>query len=301
MNLIEKLKAKRLKVDTPVLGTDPNMTINQLGELFLKDAMDTLKPKTIRERERVLRVWILPTIGNMPVREVRSRDIQPIIDKAYSNSVSTLDCVSKVIKTMFIFAAQNEYGITESPINDHCKKGICVKKKFGVLAGSKGNYPELTNLKKIELDPEPEFEFDVIKSDGFTTATVHCKTVEHVTDQRKRRNSISKAAGFAPPIIKGDKDQIVLDALWKSEKIVNPPIGTSSREKLHDVLHAKINGPKAMNDAGFKTGTVLIEEGYAFFKFDKFYDKLKSKNWKYSEDKTGVMMKTTYQKCEIRL
>jgi hypothetical protein len=195
--------------------------------------------------------------------------------------------------------SEKGFTCTESPINDHCKKGICLKKKFGVLAGSKGTYPILTNLKKIDLDPEPEYEFDVIKPDGVSTATVHCRSVEHVNDQRKRRNSISKAAGFAPPIIKGDKDQIVLDALWKTEKIVNPPIGTSSKEKLHDVLHAKINGPKAMNDAGFKTGTVLIEEGCAFFKFDKFYDKLKSKNWKYSEDKTGTMMESTYKKCEI--
>ena len=29
------------------------------------------------------------------------------------------------------------------------------------------------------------------------------------------------------------------------------------------------------------------------------YDKLKSKNWKYSEDKTGTMMEATYKKCEI--
>jgi hypothetical protein len=54
-----------------------------------------------------------------------------------------------------------------------------------------------------------------------------------------------------------------------------------------------------MNDAAFKSGTVLIEEGYAYFRFDKFYDKLKAKNWKYSEDKTGVMMKTNYKKCDI--
>ena len=195
--------------------------------------------------------------------------------------------------------SEKGYTCTESPINDHCKKGICLKKKFGVLAGSKGTYPILTNLKKIDLDPEPEYEFDVIKPDGVSTATVHCRSVEHVNDQRKRRNSIAKAAGFAPPIIKGDKDQMVLDALWKTEKIVNPPIGTTSKEKLHDVLHAKINGPKAMNDAAFKTGTVLIEDGYAFFKFDKFYDKLKSKNWKYSEDKTGTMMESTYKKCDI--
>jgi hypothetical protein len=196
--------------------------------------------------------------------------------------------------------SEKGFTCTESPISDHCKKGICVKKKFGVLAGSKGNYPILTNLKKINLDPEPEYEFDVIKPDGVGTVTVHCRSVEHVNDQRKRRNSISKAAGFAPPIIKGDKDQIVLDALWKTEKTVNPPVGTSSREKLHGVLHAKINGAKAQTDASFKTGTAYIENNeYAYFKFDKFYDKLKAKNWKYSEDKTGTMMEETYKDCGI--
>ena len=49
-------------------------------------------------------------------------------------------------------------------------------------------------FKKDRLDPEPEYEFDVTKPDGIGTATVHCKNVEHLNDQRKRRNSISKAA-----------------------------------------------------------------------------------------------------------
>ena len=192
------------------------------------------------------------------------------------------------------------YTCTQSPLSENCKKGICVKKKFGVLAGSKGSYPVLTNLKKIDLDPEPEYEFDVTKPDGISTATVHCRSIEHLNDQRKRRNAIAKAAGFPPPIIKGDEDQTVLETLFKTQKLVHPPIGTSPKEKLHDVLHAKINGPKAMNDASFKSGTVLIEDGYAYFKFDKFYDKLRSKNWKYSEDKTGVMMKVNYKQCDIQ-
>ena len=85
----------------------------------------------------------------------------------------------------------------------------------------------------------------------------------------------------------------------QTQKIVQPPVGTSPKEKLHDVLHAKINGPRATSDAAFKTGSVLIENDYAFFKFDKFFDKLKAKNWKYSEDKTGRMMQVIYQDCEI--
>ena len=191
------------------------------------------------------------------------------------------------------------YTCTESRLSEHCKKGICVKKKFGVLRGAKGSYPVLTNLKKIDLDPEPEYEFDVTKPDGISTATVHCRTVEHLNDQRKRRNAISKAAGFFPPLIKGEEEQTVMDALYSTQKVVLPPVGTSPKEKLHDVLHAKINGPKATSDAAFKTGSVLIEGDYAYFKFEKFYDKLKAKNWKYSEDKTGRMMQVTYQECEI--
>ena len=196
--------------------------------------------------------------------------------------------------------SEKGYTCNQSPISDFCKKGICVKKKFGILAGSKGQYPVLTNLRKIDIEPDPEYEFDVTKPDGIGKATVHCKTIEHVTDQRKRRNSIAKAAGFPPPIIKAPEDQTVLEALFQTQKIINPPVGTSPKEKLHDVLHAKINGPKAMNDASFKSGTVLIEDGYAYFKFDKFYDKLKSKNWKHGEDKTGVMMKTNYKHCDIQ-
>ncbi len=192
------------------------------------------------------------------------------------------------------------YTCKESPLSDFCKKGICVKKRFGVLAGSKGSYPVLTNLRKIEIFEEPEYEFDVTKPDGIGKATVHCRSVEHLNDQRKRRNAISKAAGFLPPLIKGDEEQKVMDELYKTQIKVQPPIGTSPREKLHDVLHAKINGPRATNDAAFKTGSVFIEGEYAFFKFEKLYDRLKAKDWKYKEEKTGRIMEHTYRECEIQ-
>ena len=91
-----------------------------------------------------------------------------------------------------------------------------------------------------------------------------------------------------------------MDALYDTQQSVQPPIGTSPKEKLHDVLHTKINGPKATNDAAFKTGSVLIEEGYAFFKFDKFYDRLKAKDWKYKEEKTGRMMESIYKSCDVK-
>ena len=43
-----------------------------------------------------------------------------------------------------------------------------------------------------------------------------------------------------------------------------------------------------------KVGLSLIEGEYAFFKFEKFYDRLKSKDWKYKEEKTGRIMQHTY-------
>jgi len=198
--------------------------------------------------------------------------------------------------------AKSEKGYTcnEDPLWSACKKGICVKKKFGVLAGSKGSYPILTNLRKIEIFEEPEYEFDVIKPDGISKVTVRCRSVEHLNDKIARRNSISKAAGFFAPHISRAQEQIIMDALYATEQSVQPPIGTSPREKLHDVLHAKINGPRASNDAAFKSGSVLIEEEYAFFKFEKFYDRLKAKDWKYKEEKTGRIMEHTYRECEIQ-
>ena len=195
--------------------------------------------------------------------------------------------------------SEKGYTCNEDPLWSACKKGICVKKKFGVLSGSKGSYPVLTNLRKIEIFEEPEYEFDVIKPDGISKVTVHCRSVEHLNDQIRRRNSISKAAGFLPPRISIAQEQIIMDALYETEQPVQPPIGTSPKEKLHDVLHAKINGPRATNDAAFKSGSVLIEGEYAFFKLEKFFDRLKAKDWKYKEEKTGRIMEHTYRECEI--
>ena len=196
--------------------------------------------------------------------------------------------------------SEKGYTCTQEPLWSFCKKGICVKKKFGVLSGSKGSYPILTNLRKIEIFEEPEYEFDVTKPDGISKVTIHCKSVEHLNSRIKRRDAISKDAGFLPPRINDDAEQMVMDALYATQQSVQPPIGTSPKEKLHDVLHTKIHGPKATNDAAFKSGSVLIEGEYAFFKFDKFYDRLKSKDWKYKEEKTGRMMQVIYKTCEIQ-
>ena len=171
--------------------------------------------------------------------------------------------------------------------------------KFGVLCGSKGSYPILTNLVKIDLEPEAEYTFDVTLPDGEDVRTVHCKNVEHVNDQRKRRNAISKYAGIPPPMIKSGDDQKVLEDLYRTLTVQDPPIGTTPKEKLHDQLHQKINGARAQNDVSFKSGGVLIDDEFAYFKFANFYNKLKNNGWKYPEDKTGVMIQEFYKDCNV--
>ena len=191
------------------------------------------------------------------------------------------------------------YTCNQDPIARHCMRGLCVKRPFGVASDYQDAYPLCGNLEKVDLEPEPEYNFDVTLTDGQSVRSVHCKTIEHLTDQRKRRNSIAKYAGFVPHLQKGVDDQKVLDALFKTQKVMPPPVGTTPREKLHDNLYQKITGPEAKNDASFKSGTTLIQEGYAYFKFDMFYKKLKNRGWRYPEDKTGSMMLKIYKDCEI--
>jgi len=50
VTLARALAKRKSGVDLPYLGAVPNMTINQLADLFMKDALDILKPKTIEER-----------------------------------------------------------------------------------------------------------------------------------------------------------------------------------------------------------------------------------------------------------
>ena len=122
--LARMLVERKSVEDLASVANDPNMAVNQLADLFLKDALDFLKPKTIEERERVLRNWIKPYLGSMKVRNVRSADISIMLDKAHLNSASTLDHVWKVVRTMFNFALENEYAITANPITEGLKKRI---------------------------------------------------------------------------------------------------------------------------------------------------------------------------------
>ena len=111
-----KFEAWKEEVDLSFLTTDPKMTVSQLAEMFLKDALASQRPKTIEERESKLRLYILPVIGHLKLRDVTSGHIEAIYESADDVSASTLEHVHKVSNRLFEFAIENAYVLTENPI-----------------------------------------------------------------------------------------------------------------------------------------------------------------------------------------
>ena len=109
-------------------------------------------------------------------------------------------------------------------------------------------------------------------------------------DQEKLRRLIGAHTPIPPPRIKGDDMQNILDNLWQGMKTEKAPPGTSPKEILHKHLDDYIHGVPAVSDASFRSGSTLIDDGYAYFVFDPFYNFLKNKEWKSKIDRTGQMM-----------
>ena len=140
-----KFEAWKEEVDSSFLTTDPKMTVSQLAELFLKDALASQRPKTIEERESKLRLYILPVIGHLKLRDVTSGHIEAIYENAEDVSVSTLEHVHKVTNRLFEFAIENAYVLTENPI----AKGL-IKRVKRTVASSR----ETTTADDIGLGLE---------------------------------------------------------------------------------------------------------------------------------------------------
>ena len=114
---VAKYETFKRDVDSAFVLTDPKMTVNQLAELFLDEAKSGLRPKSIEERESKLRIYILPVIGHLKLRDVTSGHIDAVLDDAEDVSPSTLEHVHKVCNRMFEFCIENQYVLTQNPIS----------------------------------------------------------------------------------------------------------------------------------------------------------------------------------------
>jgi hypothetical protein len=186
------------------------------------------------------------------------------------------------------------YTCTQEPIVNFCMKSECLKRKYGVGSDRKRMFPPLSNLVKINY-PEPEYTFNVELPDSKGIKQVRAKDIKQIKDQEELRSLIMKTANIYVAKVKGDDFENVIAKLLPPVEIHQPPKGTTPDELLHEYLEEYLNGPKAKSYASFKSGAVLIEEGYAYFKFTNFYNTLKNKEWKENKSRTAQRIKERYQ------
>lgn len=181
----------------------------------------------------------------------------------------------------------------EDPIRNYCIKSECAKRKHGYMSDKVKKFPQLSALIRIDYQPEPEFRFTVHyndKEEGERSKQVVARDVNYLMDMEKCRRLIASHTPIAPPRIKGDEFQIILDSLKESETVQPPPPGTSPKELLKKYLEDHINGVPAVSNASFKSGSILLEDGFAYFTMEVFFNYLKNKEWKIKIERTGRML-----------
>ena len=177
-------------------------------------------------------------------------------------------------------------------LEPHCMKALCIKRKYGVLSGEKENYPMLSNLQKINIKPNPEWRVTVEKEGG-ETVQLHCKNTYKLTQVHEFKNVLFEQALITAPTIKQDKFDQILKTLSSPEdkvEIIEPAEGTSPIDILKKLLEKHIYGAQATNYMSFESGRPFVEGEFAWFVFDKFFDKLKNEEWKYDAQKTSYMI-----------
>ena len=56
-----------------------------------------------------------------------------------------------------------------------------------------------------------------------------------------------------------------------------------------------VNGPEATTNTAFESGSVLIEEEYYYFIFQKFYEELKRGDWTQKRDRTAHLIRQHFK------
>ena len=143
-----RVSARKLEIDSNFLPSDPNMTVAQLAKLYLDDALASLRPKTIEERESKLRLYVLPRIGHLKLRHVKSDHIEGIYEIAQEVSASTLEHVHKVTNGLLNFAIENEYVLTDNPIT----KGLLKRVKRFVASSKETTKSDWVGLSLEDID-----------------------------------------------------------------------------------------------------------------------------------------------------
>jgi len=181
---------------------------------------------------------------------------------------------------------------TDPLLEPNCMKAVCTKRKYGVLSGEKKNYPTLSNLQKINYKPNPEWRVTVEHPEEGETIQLHLKNTYKLTQAQEFKTVLfEQAIIVAPPIKQEQFDQILKSISGNNQiEIIEPAEGTSPLAILKKLLQKHIYGAQATSFMSFSSGRPLVEDKFAWFVFDKFFDKLKNEEWKYDAQKTSYMI-----------
>ena len=177
-----------------------------------------------------------------------------------------------------------------------CVKGVCVKRKYGVLSDNKETWPRMYALQKINYKPTPEWKFTVERDDG-ETVQIHAKDIYKLESQKALRALLMEQAFVVSPNVKGNEFIEIMRALFDKEKveIIEPAEGTSPTDVLQKHLHKYIYGPRATTYKSFESGKPFIDNQYAWFVYDEFYADLKTKEWKIDPQRTSYMIREIFK------
>jgi integrase len=114
-------EAKRIVAEL-ALGRDPaahsasknEMTVKDLGNLFLEQHVAGLKPNSRLDYERQLRLHILPALGKVPARALTRKDVLALHRKM-RDTPPAANHVVRVLSAMYNFAKDNEYLNVDNP------------------------------------------------------------------------------------------------------------------------------------------------------------------------------------------
>jgi len=181
------------------------------------------------------------------------------------------------------------YTCHEDPIQGHCVKSTCLRRKFGVGKQLNSEWPEIISITKIDYRPDPRFDLSVKLLTG-KIKIVRAKNIKQVIEQKELRALIAAHTSIVPPPLKPKDFQDLVSGLWAEMNVETPDPDSQPAGILFRLTKDFLNDTKANTYNAFKTGSVFIDRGKAYFLFNKYYEDLKTREWKMDEAETRTML-----------
>ena len=181
------------------------------------------------------------------------------------------------------------YTCYEDPIQGHCVKPTCLRRKYGIGKQLNSEWPEIISVTKIDYRPNPKYDLSVKLPTG-KIKLVRAKHVKQIIEQRELKALIAEHTPIVPPPIKARDFQDIVSSLWAEMNVEIPDPASQPVGILFRLTRDYLNDVRATTYNSFKSGGVFVEDEKAYFVFNKYYEELKRHEWKVDEAETRTMV-----------